>query len=79
MSLQEAERRIAECRDTQNLELDLGNLELTAIPTSVFELSHLQVLLLGYFNRHPNRNRIETLPESITQLTNLQRLDLSYN
>lgn len=77
MSLQEAERRIAECHKTKNPELDLSGLGLTELPETVSSLSHLKTLKLG--NWLGERNRIHRLPKRIAQLKNLSNLDFSDN
>ncbi len=78
MSRQEAERRIAGCRETQNPILDLSNLGLTDVPPATFALSHLRTLILG--NTKPRfANRIQHLPNEIGLLNNLVKLDLSGN
>ena len=77
MSMQEAERRIAECRQKQNPKLDLASLDLVEVPPSVFGLTHLRSLNLSGWSS--KKNRLVTLPNDIAQLTNLQILNLSSN
>jgi len=45
---------------------------LTQIPVEVFELEHLEVLILSH-------NELATIPDAITQLCKLTSLNLSYN
>ncbi len=72
MSMQEAERRIAECRETQNPVLNLNCLGLTHLPSSIFSLTHLLDLDLS-------QNQLHVLPDIIGKLTVLRILDLSEN
>ncbi|MFX1536731.1 MAG: leucine-rich repeat domain-containing protein [Promethearchaeota archaeon] len=52
------------------LALDMQ--ELTQVPESIWQLSHLRLLSL-------NGNQLQTVPEDIRQLRNLQYLDLEWN
>jgi internalin A len=70
--LQEAFHRIEEAKRTRTTQLSLAHLNLTAIPDSLTELSHLQHLSL-------NGNQIDSIPDSIAELSALQSLDLSGN
>ena len=95
MSLQEAERRIVECRKTKNPTLALRNLKLTEVPVSICELTHLTNLDLSFnlLSSLPDfiselsnlqilnlcGNRLSLLPHAISQLSNLTELDFSFN
>jgi internalin A len=69
---EEALRRIEEARKRGARTLDLSDLQLSALPESIGQLSQLQVLSVS-------NNLLSTLPESIGQFTELQELNLSRN
>jgi Leucine-rich repeat (LRR) protein len=77
LKLAEAERRIEEARRTQAESLDLGDLALYELPTSMGGLPHLKALYLGMI-RPTEEGDLEhdyfrTRPE-FTDLSNLTRL-----
>ena len=92
---QEARRRIEEAARTGADQLNLSNLELTALPPEIGQLQDLQVLDLyhnGLTTLPPEigqlqslqelylqENQLTTLPPEIGQLKNLQTLSLSEN
>lgn len=53
-------------------ELALANTNITRIPDSVYDLTHLTHLDLSH-------NQIYDIPESLIRLTKLTHLDLSFN
>jgi Leucine-rich repeat (LRR) protein len=67
-----AEQKIQGALLSGETELDLSNNQLSALPESLGQLTHLQSLDLS-------RNQLTVLPESIGQLTKLQTLVLSRN
>ena len=69
---QEALRRIQEAKRENSPTLNLSGLELTHLPSELFELINLTKLEL-------TDNELSTLPESIGKLINLTRLDLNNN
>ena len=69
---QEALLRIEEALKRGAERLDLSNLQLSALPEAIGQLSKLQVLDLS-------RNQLSALPEAIGQLSKLQRLSLFGN
>ena len=71
-AFEEAERRSEEARRTSAPNLDLGGLDLTAVPESIGQLEQLQELNLS-------DNGLTVLPESIGQLAQLQVLNLNSN
>jgi len=70
--LDEAIRRIEEARKSNSKSLDLSELELSNVPTSVWELSQIEELNLG-------ANRIAAIPDALGQLSNLRELVLLNN
>lgn len=64
--------KIEEAKTKELVKLDLSNLNITDIPTSIFELQHLKILGL-------DGNDIWDIPNGITQLKALEVLDLSNN
>jgi internalin A len=68
----EAEKRIEEALRERSLSLDLSELGLTQLPTSLSQLIQLQYLDLDH-------NQLTTLPDSLGQLSQLQRLKLTKN
>jgi Leucine-rich repeat (LRR) protein len=91
--LEEARRRIAECKATRATELDLGGLGLVELPDEIDQLVWLKRLHLGHDGQHresdhiggrdrpPNggRNSIRELPSSIDALSRLEYLDIAFN
>ena len=88
---EEAQRRIEACAETQSEELDLGGLQLTALPEGLWRLSWLKRLYLGpdedarndpRFRYRIDQNRcnaLSALSRSLTDaLPQLQQLDLSF-
>jgi hypothetical protein len=75
----EAERRIETARRKGATELDLSEMELTELPEAIGQLIHLKVLKLGGISWMNENNRLTTLPESLSNLSQLQKLDLSNN
>src|ERR1039457_306345 len=69
---EEVARRIEVARRSDAKTLDLGGLDLTAIPESLTQFAQLQLLGL-------RRNQITAIPDSLAQLAQLQSLDLSSN
>lgn len=59
-------------------KLDLSGYGLTEIPIEVFELTHLESLILGDWLSE-NRNKISIIPSEIKKLTNLKKIDLRCN
>lgn len=70
--LEEAKRRIADCRATGATRLDLSMLFLSDIPDAVFDLAQLQSLDVS-------RNQLTALPERIGDLAQLQSLNVTHN
>ena len=70
--IEEALRRIEECRRRGATELDLGGLELDAVPYTARTLRQLRSLDLG-------GNRLATLPDWIDELSALEFLSVSSN
>jgi internalin A len=68
----EALRRIEEAKRSNAINLDLSDLQLTALPETFSQLANLEVLNL-------HENRLAAIPESLTQLANLKHLNLSDN
>ncbi|MDZ7991329.1 MAG: leucine-rich repeat domain-containing protein [Nostoc sp. EfeVER01] len=68
----EAEQCIEQARQEGAIELDLSNMELTALPEAIASLTQLQKLNLSH-------NQLSELPEAIASLTQLQRLYLDNN
>ncbi len=69
---EEAVRRIKKAKERSANMLDLNNLELTAIPLQISQLTNLRKLDLG-------NNKLTVLSLEITQLTHLQELNLGNN
>lgn len=69
---QEALRRIESAKESESAELDLSDLQLTAIPDSLVQLASLERLDLS-------ENQLTAVPDPLGQLANLQRLDLGRN
>ena len=63
---------IAKAKERNLIELDLGDLGLTALPPELFELIKLEVLALA-------NNRLTSLPPELGKLTQLEVLYLSNN
>ncbi|NCW82597.1 MAG: hypothetical protein EBV68_12085, partial [Betaproteobacteria bacterium] len=63
-------QRIQYAFETNDTGLDLSGLHLTSLPSEIFKLSNLTVLVLAH-------NNLTILPVEITQLINLQYLCLS--
>src|ERR1035441_33176 len=69
---EEVARRIEVARRSDAKTLDLGGLDLTAIPESLTQFAQLQLLGL-------RRNQITAIPDSLAQFAQLQLLELSGN
>ncbi len=69
---EEAQKRIAQCREDQGTELHLSELGLTALPPELFQLTALTRLDL-------DGNHLTALPPELGQLTALTWLDLDKN
>lgn len=69
---QEAQRRIARCRENRSTTLDLANIRLEALSVEVAELDWLVKLDVRF-------NALETLPPEIANLQELETLDASNN
>jgi Leucine-rich repeat (LRR) protein len=65
-------QRIEEARVTGATELDLAYLDLTELPSELWQLLNLEDLWL-------QSNSLRNLPPEIGELANLQRLSLDYN
>jgi Leucine-rich repeat (LRR) protein len=89
-----AARRIDECRETKAETLDLGGLQLRKLPSGIGDLTWLKALFLGvalerrnnpeiynsnYQLRELSRNNLNSLPDDLAELQQLERLDLSGN
>lgn len=59
-------------------KLDISGFGLTTIPQEVFELTHLESLILGDW-LSDNRNQISQIPHEISSLKNLKNIDLRCN
>ena len=69
----EAKNRIIGCINNLDTKLDLSNLKICGIPTTIYsKLTHIKILKL-------NNNSIELLDPKINELENLEELDLSHN
>ena len=60
-------------------ELDLAGMDLEELPPEIGELTELEVLILGKWDREAKGNRLKTLSAEIGQLSQLTTLDLSDN
>lgn len=69
---QQALQAILHALRTGQLELELVNLQLTALPPEIGQLTNLQRL-------DPSINKLTTLPPELSQLTSLQTLHLEHN
>jgi hypothetical protein len=75
-----AEKKIEEALNSGATELDLRNMELTELPESIGQLTHLLKLDIGGDSwRKGKENQLTQIPESLGKLTQLQSLDLSNN
>lgn len=76
-----AQERIATVRAIGGTTLDLSHCGLTAIPEAVFELEHLEVLILGQNidPTQPQQNQITALPIDFIFLKSLRGLGLNGN
>ncbi|MCA0354231.1 MAG: hypothetical protein LCH85_19730 [Chloroflexi bacterium] len=72
MSEQLCRARIAQNAQTREPTLDLSYLNLTSLPETIGQLSHLEALDLS-------RNSLQQLPPELAKLTKLRILDLNYN
>jgi internalin A len=79
MTEQELLGLIEQAEREQWEELDLSGLELTELPPEIGRLWRLKALNLGPKLQVPKFNFLTTLPESLSQLTNLQSLNLNGN
>ena len=61
---EEAQRRIEACAETQSEELDLGGLQLTALPEGLWRLSWLKRLYLGQMKKP---GTIRVFPMKLTE------------
>jgi len=73
-----AEEKIEEARRTGATELDLSGLDLSELPTELWSLRNLEVLKLG-IEYLGIKNQLTQIPQEISNLTQLQTLDLSSN
>lgn len=72
MNEQLCRARIAQNARTREPTLDLSSLNLTNLPETIGELTHLEALDLSW-------NRLQALPPELGKLTKLRILDLNYN
>ncbi len=70
--LQMIAANIAECVEFHPEGLSLSGLDLTEIPSEVFDLTDLECLFL-------RRNQITVIPDEISKLTKLKKLFLEHN
>src|SRR5215510_13628175 len=88
--METARRLIAQEQEKNTGFLDLGNLQLTEVPTEVFALTHLRVLNLGSSYRdergeyrqsangyYATLNTLNRLPDRLCALENLTALSCS--
>ncbi|MCY6493974.1 COR domain-containing protein [Leptolyngbya sp. GGD] len=68
----EAKRRIQEALLSNEIGLDLSDLQLTTVPDELGQLVNLEVLILS-------NNQLTSVPAELGQLINLRGLDLSDN
>jgi internalin A len=76
--MQKALERINQAKRGNWTSLDLSGFGLNELPNELFDLVHLQKLVLGRY-RTDVRNRIRVVPKEISNLTNLDTLDLTDN
>lgn len=76
MSWKETLTRINKCQSTGNVVLNLKNLGLNYLPKKLWELTHLEELVLGEV-LSDDKNRLGTLPTEIGKLTRLRTLGAS--
>jgi internalin A len=72
VALAEARQRIAEAINEQKSELDLSDLDLTAVPPEISQAGLLRYVDLS-------GNRLQSMPAALSDLTGLEVLDLSRN
>ena len=80
--LEEAHKRIEECRRARAETLDLSCLSLTEIPEEVFELTWLRKLDVSHFKWvefQLSSGKLQKIPSSIKQLTKLLELNILFN
>ena len=76
----EAEKKIEEALQSGATELDLRNMNLTELPESIGQLTHLLKLDVGGDSwKEKEKNQLTELPESLWKLTQLTSLNLSSN
>ncbi|WP_250633046.1 caspase, EACC1-associated type [Rhodoflexus caldus] len=68
----DVQRKIRFAKDNKDKFLNLSNAKLTHLPINLFELEHLEHLILSF-------NELTEIPHSITKLRNLKRLVLTGN
>ena len=72
------EKRISTNKKNLNKKLNLSGLNLKHIPSAVFSLTHLEILVLGdWISESPNR--ISKIPKAIKNLKRLTSIDLREN
>jgi Leucine-rich repeat (LRR) protein len=77
-----AEKKIEEALNSAATELDLSDMQLSELPASIGQLSRLQKLSLGHAvakKSESETNQLFTLPESLSFLTQLRFLNISFN
>ena len=91
----DVEKELSKCREEQCKRLDLTKCSITALPSSIKDLTHLQEIYL-YQNKlvtlppevgqlvnlkilAANENSMTSLPDSLVNLKHLQILDLRHN
>jgi internalin A len=70
--------KIVNAKLRNSTSLDLSGSDLTELPSELFELSSLKRLKLGKYRIFP-KNRIVYIPKQISNLVNLEELDLTDN
>lgn len=72
-------RKIANNKRSKKALLDLSNCNLSEFPKAIFDMPWLTSLTLGTLTTSSNQNKIQTIPQEIVQLINLESLNLRCN